>query len=155
VSRDVRILISSTLGLILVLTSWTTPPRFLLAALQIDSLRRCLTIRKLREAVELLPSGLTALYESTWARIVAQTEDEVSLATKALLWLTYAYEPLTITRLQHAVVLSDEADRFDDDIVPEELILAACCGLIEVDKQSEIVRLVRAYIFYRSKTTDG
>lgn len=127
--------------------------RFLLTALQIDMLKRCVSIKKLRAAVESLPSGLDALYERTWDRIEAQTEDEVSLAIKVLIWLTYAYEPLKVAQLQHAVAVSDEG--FDkDDIVAEELMVSVCCGLIVVDELSEIVRLVRGCIVCNAKTAD-
>ncbi len=137
--------------LCLVLTS----SRFLLVALQIDSLKHCTTIKKLRNAVESLPSGLQDLYERTWERIEAQTEDEVLLATKAIIWLTYAYQPLKVTELQHAVVL-DEVEEFDeDDIAAEELIVSVCCGLITFDQQSGIVRLVRECILCSAKTADG
>ena len=119
----------------------------MLAALQIDSLKHCTSINKLRTAVELLPSRLDDLYERTWERIEAQSEDEVSLATKAIIWLTYADGPLRVTELQHAVVVSDEGDGFDeDDISAKELIVSVCCGLIVVDQRSQIVRLVRECI---------
>ena len=121
--------------------------RFLVAALQIESLKHCISVKKLRQVVELLPSGLDDLYRHTWRRIEAQTEDEVSLATKAIIWLTYAYQSLTVTELQHALAVSDDVEGFDeDDVVAEELIISVCCGLIVVDGESRIVRLVREYI---------
>ena len=121
--------------------------RFLVAALQIESLKHCISVKKLRQVVESLPSGLDDLYRCTWRRIEAQTEDEVSLATTAIIWLTYAYQSLTVTELQHALAVSDNMEGFDeDDIVAEELIISVCCGLIVVDGESRIVRLVREYI---------
>ena len=141
VARNVRLSILSRVDYISSLRIW---PRFLLASLQIDSLRHCTSIKKLRTTVESLPSRLDDLYERTWERIKAQTEDEVSLATRAIIWLTYAYQPLSVTELQHAVAVSDEGESFDeDDITSEELIVSVCCGLIVVDQQSGIVRLVR------------
>jgi hypothetical protein len=126
----------------------------LLTALQIDGLKGCTSVKTLREAVDSLPSGLNALYECTCSRIKSQTKNEVSLATKAIIWLTYAYRPLKITELQHALAVSDE--RFDeDDVAAKELIVSVCCGLIVVDKQSGIVRLVRKYITCSAKTADG
>ena len=119
----------------------------MIAALQIDSLSRSISVNHVRKAVNSLPSGLNSLYECTLARIEAQTEEEVLLATKALIWLTYAYQSLTIEDLQHVLAVSDVSERFDeDDIAMEELIVSVCCGLIVVDAQSRIVRLVREYI---------
>jgi hypothetical protein len=121
--------------------------RFLAAALQTDSLKRSTTLNKLRKAVDSLPLGLNALYESTWRRINAQTEDEVSLATKAIIWLTYAERSLSIRELQHALAVSNEMGNFDeDDIAVEELIISVSCGLIVFDGQSRVVRLVREYL---------
>ena len=120
----------------------------MIAALQIDSLNRSISVNNVCKAVNSLPSGLNALYESTWGRIKAQSEEEVLLATSALVWLTYAYQSLTIEELQHALAVSDDLERFDeDDVAAEELIVSVCCGLIVVDAQSRIVRLVREYIY--------
>ena len=86
---------------------------------------------------------MNALYERTWERIEDQTDDEVSLARKVVIWLTHAYRPLKVTELQHAVAVPDEGDGFDEgDVTAEELIISVCCGLIMVDQQSRIVRLV-------------
>jgi hypothetical protein len=120
--------------------------RFLLAALQIDNLKHCTTLTELREAVNFLPSGVENLYDLTLGRIESQSRGEASLATKAIIWLTYGYWSLSIRELQHALAVSDQAERFDEDnIAPAELIVAVCCGLIVVDKESRIVRLVREY----------
>jgi hypothetical protein len=46
--------------------------------------------------------------------------------------------------LQHALAVSDDAETFDGDgVVVEQVIVSVCCGLIVVDKESKIVRLVR------------
>jgi len=130
--------------------------RFLLASLQIDNLKHCISIKKLLTAVESLPLGLNAMYERTWERIEEQTDDEVSLARKVIIWLTYAYRPLKVTELQHAVAVPDEGDGFDEgDVTAEELIISACCGLIMVDQQSRIVRLVRECIVCIVKSSYG
>ncbi len=73
-------------------------------------------------------------------------EGDISLATRAIILLTYAYRPLRITELQHALAVSDDAETFDGDgVVAEEVIVSVCCGLIVVDEESKIVRLVREY----------
>jgi len=130
--------------------------RFLLASLQIDSLKHCISIKKLLTTVESLPLGLNTMYERTWERIEGQTDDEVSLARKVIIWLTYAYRPLKVRELQCAVAVPDNGVGFDEgDVTAEELIISACCGLIMVDQQSRIVRLVRECIVCIVKTSDG
>jgi len=65
---------------------------------------------------------------------------------RAITLLTYAYRSLTITELQHALVVQNDEETFDDgDVVIEEVIISVCCGLIVVDQNSKIVRLVREY----------
>ena len=97
-------------------------------------------------AIESLPSELNAIYRSTLERIRTQPEGDISLATRAIILLTYAYRPLRITELQHALAVSDDAETFDGDgVVAEEVIVSVCCGLIVVDEESKIVRLVREY----------
>lgn len=118
--------------------------RFLAAALHIEALATCTTKNEFRNAVESLPSSTEDMYKSTLHRIQAQNEKFASLATRAIIWLTYACRSLEITELQHALAVSHERQLFDnDDVTPEELIVSSCCGLIVVDRRSRVVRLAR------------
>jgi len=121
--------------------------RFLAAALQIESLKICTSINNLRKAVKSLPSDLDDIYRSTLKRIKTQTEEDISLAARAITLLTHAYRTLEITELQHALgVPYNNTETFNDgDVVDEGAIVSVCCGLIVVDKESETVRLVREY----------
>lgn len=88
------------------------------------------------------------MYDATFKRIEAQTEDDISLAKRALAWLTYALRSLTIIELEHALAVSSDTETFDEeDITPEDLIASVCCGLVIIDKKSQIVRLVRKYTY--------
>jgi len=80
-------------------------------------------------------------------RIKTQTEENISLAARAITLLTHAYWSLGITELQHALgVPYSNTETFNDgDVVDEGAIVSVCCGLIVVDKESETVRLVREY----------
>jgi hypothetical protein len=97
-------------------------------------------------AIDSLPSELNAIYQSTLERIRTQPKEDISLATRAIILLTYAFRSLRITELQHALAVSDDAETFDGDgVVVDQVIVSVCCGLIVVDKESKIVRLVREY----------
>jgi hypothetical protein len=118
--------------------------RFLIAPLQIESLKSCTTVNELRKTAESLSSDIGDTYSSTWERIKAQSESAVALATRIIVWLTYASRPLKITELQHALAVQRGAETFDDDdVAPEETIVSVCCGLIVVDRESQIVPFVR------------
>ena len=118
--------------------------RFLGAALQIEALKNSTTIKQLRKAADSLASDIDDVYSASWERIKAQPKEWVSVAEGTIMWLTYAYRPLRVIELQHALALQRDGETFDnDDIVDEEMIVSVCCGLIVVDKESELVRLVR------------
>jgi hypothetical protein len=91
-------------------------------------------------------------------RIKTQPKDGISLAARAITLLTHAYRSLEITELRHALAVShNDAETFDDeDVVVEEVIVSVCCGLIVVDKESKVVRLVREYtcLLYEGWHTD-
>ena len=87
--------------------------------------------RALMNALETLPTRINDLYRHTLKRIDAQSEPEVLLAKKAILWLVYAIAPLSMDQLQHALATNVDLEIFDeDDIVRGEFIFDVCCGLI-------------------------
>jgi len=88
---------------------------------------------------------LDAIYWSTLKRIEIQTKEDINLAMRAITLLTSAYRSLEITELQHALAVSNDETFDGDDVVPEEVIISVCCGLIVVDEKSKVVRLVRKY----------
>lgn len=58
-------------------------------------------------------------------------------------WITYAKRPLTTPELQHALATEvGHQDLVRDNISDVEDMVSACAGLVTVDKESDIVRLV-------------
>ena len=118
-----------------------------MAILQIESLKNSTTVNELREAVKSFSSDIDNMYSSTWERIVAQPQKSVSLAKRAITWLTYALRPLRIIELRHALAIQPNTATFDDDDVSaEETVVSVCCGLIVIEGESQTVRLVRKHI---------
>ncbi|KAF5326452.1 hypothetical protein D9611_000968 [Ephemerocybe angulata] len=116
---------------------------FLLASLQVESLKKCITRRDLLEKVEQLPSGAAPLYQLTMERIEGQGDREISLAKRALVWVTYAQSYITMDALRTA--LANVSPKYGIDALdrpPESVILSCCCGLLVVDQSTRIVRLV-------------
>ena len=119
-----------------------------MAALQIESLKNSTTVKQLRKAADSLASDIDDIYSASWERIKAQPREQILLAEGTIMWLTYAYRPLRIIELQHALALQHDGETFDnDDVADEGMIVSVCCGLIVVDNESKIVRLVREYDF--------
>ncbi|KAM7201239.1 Ankyrin repeat-containing domain protein [Naviculisporaceae sp. PSN 640] len=119
---------------------------FLLARLHLDSLVGKKSPKTLRAALARLPSGSQAYdyaYKDAMIRIESQVADQVQLAKEALSWITTARTPLTTTELQHALAIEIDTDELDPESIPQlEDIVSSCAGLVAVDKESDIVRLV-------------
>lgn len=118
--------------------------RFLMARLQMDSLTDKTTPKALKKALEELPKGsgaLTATYDMVMQRITDQRPGFQSLAIRALTWITYAERLLCITELRHALAIEPGEPEFDEDNLDDiDQILSVCCGLVIVNRESQIVR---------------
>ena len=69
--------------------------------------------------------------------------EEWELATRVLLWITCAMRPLTISELQHAMAVEVGDSELDEENIPQvEDIVSVCAGLVTIDKESGIIRLV-------------
>ncbi|PPQ81894.1 hypothetical protein CVT26_014323 [Gymnopilus dilepis] len=126
---------------------------FLAVFLHVDALSRCTNKKQLLKAAECLPSTLHAIYEATLQRIEAQEAELVSIAKRTIVWVTYAFRSLKIEELERVVaILPDEPGYCEDNITPLNLLVAWCCGLLVVDKKSNMVRLAHytTYDFVKS-----
>jgi ankyrin repeat protein len=120
--------------------------RFLLAQLHLDSLISTRSPAMLRKRLAKLPSGSSA-YDKAYAeamdRIMAQDADLHELAIQTLSWITCAQRPLTVDEIRHALAVEDDSTVFDEDNISDiEDIVSTCAGLVVVDEESHVVRLV-------------
>ncbi|KAJ2934209.1 hypothetical protein H1R20_g2898, partial [Candolleomyces eurysporus] len=120
---------------------------FLIASLQIEAVKSCISVQSLMKKLETLPIGLNELYDHTLERIEAQGQEKSFLAKRVLLWVTYALHPLSIGALQEAVAIELDSETFDANCMsPIELLLDVCCGLVTLDArgpEQKGVRLIR------------
>jgi hypothetical protein len=76
-------------------------------------------------------------------RISGQIKDQEELAKQVLSWITYAKRPLAITELQHALGVEVGESKLDELNLSEiEDIVSVCAGLVTIDEESGIIRLV-------------
>ena len=76
-------------------------------------------------------------------RIKHQLIDQKQLAMQVLSWIIYARRSLTTTELQHALGVEVGESKLDEDNLPEvEDMVSVCAGLVTVDKESGVTRLV-------------
>ncbi|KAJ6261446.1 ankyrin repeat [Drechslerella dactyloides] len=119
---------------------------FLLVRLHMDSLADCPTIGDLKRMLQKLPQGITGLdetYERAIKRIEGQREGHQKLAKRVLAWITYAKRALHTDELRHALAVQMNATELDKDFLPEVKIIGSiCCGLVTIDEESDIIRLV-------------
>ncbi len=113
-----------------------------MAKLLLDSLVSKMTRKALQEAIGELPKTLHDTYDDALSRINKQNEDEKELAERILSWISYAFRPLTIMELRHALAVTPGEDHFDEANMPDEEDLpSVCAGLIYIEEDSKIVRL--------------
>jgi hypothetical protein len=76
-------------------------------------------------------------------RINSQVIDFKELARQVLSWIICAKRPLTTLELQHALAVEVGKTKLNKHNLPEiEDMVSVCAGLVTVDEESDIIRLV-------------
>ncbi|KAE8419716.1 hypothetical protein BDV36DRAFT_130998 [Aspergillus pseudocaelatus] len=119
---------------------------FLLAKLHLDSLMDMKFPIHIKAALNTLPKGsetYDCAYRESMDRVNRQGPMTVKFAKQVLSWTTCAKRPLTTLELRYALTVRevDEPD-LDDNLPQIEDIVSVCAGLVTVDEESDIIRLV-------------
>jgi hypothetical protein len=86
---------------------------------------------------------LADAYDQTMDRVEGQKPGFRRLAEGVLLWITCAQRPLTVSELQHALGVEVGEDILDEENLSQiEVMASVCAGLVTVDEESGIIRLV-------------
>ncbi|KFX96636.1 hypothetical protein V490_03225 [Pseudogymnoascus sp. VKM F-3557] len=119
---------------------------FLLAPLHLDSLEDKSTKKAIRLGLKNLPRGLMAVnetYNQAINRIERQSPAKTERAKTVISWISYAERQLTTTELCYALAVEADESELDEDNIPDiEELTSVCAGLVAVDKESGIIRLV-------------
>ncbi|PVH99572.1 purine and uridine phosphorylase, partial [Periconia macrospinosa] len=119
---------------------------FLLAELHFASLQWKMSHKDIRTALRELPTGAQAYehaYKATMERIKGQAREAEELAMQVLSWVTCAKRPLRRSELRHALGVEMGNLKLDEENIPEiEDVVSVCAGLVTVDEESSIIRLV-------------
>ncbi|KAH8737068.1 hypothetical protein BGZ61DRAFT_525269 [Ilyonectria robusta] len=82
-------------------------------------------------------------YDTAIERINRQKPGLRELAMQVLSWITCAKRPLTTSELQHALATKRNKPVLDPGDLPQiGDIVSVCAGLVTVDQQSDLIRLV-------------
>ncbi|OAP56393.1 hypothetical protein AYL99_09572 [Fonsecaea erecta] len=121
---------------------------YLLAQLHLDSLVGKRSPKAIRAALANLSTGLKAqvydlAYQNAMERIEGQVADQAQLAKQVLSWVTCTKRPLTTLELQHALAVEVGEAELDEENLPQiEDMVSVCAGLVTLDRESGIIRLV-------------
>ncbi|KAF4451437.1 hypothetical protein F53441_5605, partial [Fusarium austroafricanum] len=128
---------------------------FLLAQLYLRLLADKLTLNDIRSAMETFRKQgqglgedqkdqvLARAYEQAMGRINGQMPGMKTLAIRVLLWITCAKRQLTTSELRHALATKTGKSELDDGDLPNiGDMVSVCAGLVTVDEESGIIRLV-------------
>ena len=126
-----------------------------MAQIYLDSLDDKTTPRAVRSALILFQKRnpgssedekrevLDSAYRDVMERIRGQKPGFRRLAEKVLSWIICAKRPLTILELQHALAVVVGDSRLDKDNLEQiDRIVSVCAGLVTIDEESGIIRLV-------------
>jgi ankyrin repeat protein len=112
----------------------------------LDSLKDKTTPRMITRALERLPKGSEALdmaYEEATQRIQGQEAGFKELAWRVISWITCAKRPLLSVELQHALAVEvGDSELGEDNLQDIDEMVSLCAGLVTVDEESTIIRLV-------------
>ncbi|KAL9118809.1 MAG: hypothetical protein Q9187_004635 [Circinaria calcarea] len=99
--------------------------------------------REVRTALHDLPEELNHTYDETMKRIESQDPGDFELAKRVLSWISFAFRPLTVKEIKHALAVQPTDTYMDEEgLSDEELLVSVCAGIVTIDEQSDIIRLV-------------
>ena len=116
---------------------------FLLPSLHVKSILDQPTRADVKQELRSLSADLTTVFSSTLDRIHGLAGSRRAVAFNTLMWISHARRPLKIDELQHALAVRfGDSDINKDNFLALRTVLDSCCGLVEVDRDSNIIRLV-------------
>ncbi|KAK0760932.1 hypothetical protein N5P37_005873 [Trichoderma harzianum] len=128
---------------------------FLLAQIYLNSLNDKMTPKAMKNALKGFYKPISGLdeaektgvlaqaYEQAMLRINGQQSGFKELAHKVLLWIVCAERQLRTTELQHALAVEIDESEIDKENLPSiQDMVSVCAGLVTVDYESSIIRLV-------------
>ncbi|KAF6232153.1 hypothetical protein HO173_009536 [Letharia columbiana] len=116
---------------------------FLIAALHMDSLAKEDNIRELKESLQRLPMDLDKTYDDALERIKQQDSRKLARADQVLTLISCAKRPLKLEEMRQALSIRRDDTFLDPEALPRgESFISTCCGLVVVEDESQIVRLV-------------
>ncbi|KAJ7109040.1 hypothetical protein C8R43DRAFT_1139716 [Mycena crocata] len=116
---------------------------FLLAKLQIQSLRKHISAGSLRDALGVLPETIHDIYNQVMDRIKEKDNDHAENALRVLSYLVHAQRPLKLNELLHFLAIQPGDTYLNDKYFADpDTLVAICAGLVVCDEVTGIIGLV-------------
>jgi len=115
--------------------------------MNIDAILQETTIYRRRLKLSSVTDGLGMgdAYGATLDRINGQGGERARLGMTALMWISHAERPLKPDELCHALAVEIGSPNLNSDNIPSIRTLLGCCqGLVFIDKEASIVRLIHS-----------
>jgi hypothetical protein len=112
------------------------------------ALQECSSVYDVNETLEQFPSDIKDVYVRTldWKRIAEKPSKSDLLAQRCITWVLYATRSLRVEELRHAVASDPTTHSFRESrLVDKESLVAPCRGLLVIDEETDLVRLVREF----------
>ena len=117
--------------------------RFLLPALQIESIVSEPTTGDMEDAIENKPLDLHQAFYQTLARIQRQPEGRKRLGMNVLLWLSHSHGSLTVAELSEAMAIRPGDTSLNPRRRPSQNMMIECCmGLATIDLENSSIHVV-------------
>ncbi|MCJ1403377.1 hypothetical protein MMC11_006600 [Xylographa trunciseda] len=116
---------------------------FLIPALHIDRLLESTSRAEIEETLENITGTIGDAYASTLSRIQNLPRARKELALDTLMWLSHSKRPLRFAELQEALAVRIGSKNINHKAyVSAKVVVNTCLGLIIIERESEIVRLM-------------
>ena len=101
------------------------------------------TKSKRRKALATLPTTPYDSFRGIISRVRKSNAYQAELGMQVLTWLHFAYRPLRLEELQHALAVENTHTEFDADNTPPQKALLDCCfGLVVIDDETSTIRFM-------------
>ena len=117
-----------------------------------DHILSCTTVKKMRQALKLMPANLSEAYESTLKRIREQAQNHSDLAFRIIGWVSHTERHLKVDELRHALAIEKGTHSIDNEnFTSTNIILQVCLGLLLLDSESGTFRFIHhtAHEYFR------
>ena len=107
-------------------------------------LQGCTSLCDVRQILSSFPSRIEEVYEHSWQRVAEQPPAQARQAQACLSWVISAARSMTVEEVRYAAATSLKTFQLDQtQLVPIDILVSSCRGLLVVDEETQLVRLVR------------